>query len=234
MELKILEFVYEFIKEMNLIETFIQLFMALIFGGILGLERGWKKRPAGFRTYMLVCLGSSLVMMTNKFISDNYGTSDLGRMGAQVISGIGFLGAGTIIVTGRNQVKGLTTAAGLWAAACIGLAIGIGFYGGAIIGEILIILTMTVLHKMEERVMAVSKVMNVYIEFENLSDVSYFIEFLKLRNMKVTDMEIVNNENLSEKCIAAFMTVRFSHKQSHVQMAGLLQCVKGVRSLEEI
>jgi len=89
----------------------------MLLGGILGIERGRKYRPAGFRTYMLVCLGTTIVMLTNQYVYERYGGGDPVRMGAQVISGIGFLGAGTIIVTGHNQVKGLTTAAGLWAAA---------------------------------------------------------------------------------------------------------------------
>ena len=109
-----------------LLEATIKMALALICGGVLGIERGRKKRPAGFRTYMLVCLGATLVMMTNEHICHAYGTGDMARMGAQVVNGIGFLGAGTIITTGHNRVKGLTTAAGLWAAACIGLAIGSG------------------------------------------------------------------------------------------------------------
>ena len=97
-------------------------------GGIVGVEREKKGRPAGLRTYMLVCSGSALVMMTNQYLAVCYPQVDVSRMASQVISGIGFLGAGTIILTGKNQVRGLTTAAGLWAVACLGLAIGIGFY----------------------------------------------------------------------------------------------------------
>ena len=106
----------------------IRILFSLVIGGILGLERGLKNRPAGLRTYILVCMGSCIVMMTNQYVYQVYGTGDPVRMAAQVISGIGFLGAGTIIVTRRNQIKGLTTAAGLWASACIGLSIGIGLY----------------------------------------------------------------------------------------------------------
>ena len=120
-------YVPEVLKELNSISVTVRLMLSLVCGGILGVERGRKKRPAGFRTYMLVCMGAALVMITNQYIVEVYGGSDPARMGAQVISGIGFLGAGTIIVTGRNRVKGLTTAAGLWAAACVGLSLGIGF-----------------------------------------------------------------------------------------------------------
>ncbi len=124
--------------DFNCISITVRLALSLLCGGVLGFERERKGRAAGFRTYMLVCMGATLVMLTNQYIHDYTGTGDIARLGAQVISGIGFLGAGTIIVTGRNHIKGLTTAAGLWASACIGLAIGIGFYFGAIIGSFFI------------------------------------------------------------------------------------------------
>mgnify|MGYP001027887749 CR=1 FL=1 len=110
--------------------------LTLTIGGMIGLERGSKNQSAGFRTYMLVCLGAASVMMTNQYICDHFESGDPSRLGAQVISGIGFLGAGTIIVTKRNQVRGLTTAAGLWSSACLGLAVGIGFYEGAVAAKI--------------------------------------------------------------------------------------------------
>ena len=106
---------------------------ALLIGGILGMERGMKNRPAGLRTYMLVCVGSCLIMMTNQYIYQLTGVGDPVRLGAQVVSGIGFLGAGTIVVTRRSHIRGLTTAAGLWAAAGVGLALGIGFYEAALV-----------------------------------------------------------------------------------------------------
>ena len=113
------------LREVTYLAVVLRIFVAVIFGGIIGLERGMKNRPAGLRTYMLVCVGACLVMLTNQYIYQVFGTGDPVRMGAHVVSGIGFLGAGTIIVTRRSQIKGLTTAAGLWASACIGLALGI-------------------------------------------------------------------------------------------------------------
>ena len=119
--------------------TLLRLAVAMFCGGAIGLERGKKRRPAGFRTHMLVCIGATLAMLVSQYlsmmettfwaalVSPNAPKTDLSRLGAQVINGIGFLGAGTIIVTGRQEVKGLTTAAGLWASACMGLAIGAGF-----------------------------------------------------------------------------------------------------------
>ena len=113
-------------RELTAAGIWIRILAAVFFGGILGIERGMKNRPAGLRTYMLVCIGSCVVMLVNQYIYQVYHTGDPVRMGAQVISGIGFLGAGTIVVTPHNQIRGLTTAAGLWAVACVGLALGLG------------------------------------------------------------------------------------------------------------
>ena len=117
----------EGLREVTPIAILVRILAAVVIGGLIGLERGMKNRPAGLRTYMLVCVGACVVMLTNQYIFQTFSTGDPTRMAAQVISGIGFLGAGTIIVTRRSQIKGLTTAAGLWASAGVGLALGIGF-----------------------------------------------------------------------------------------------------------
>ncbi|MDF2543675.1 MAG: MgtC/SapB transporter [Herbinix sp.] len=224
----------EEILSLNIVTTIIRLVLALLCGGILGFERGRKKRPAGFRTYMLVCVGAALVMMTNEYICDKYNTGDPARMAAQVISGIGFLGAGTIIVTGHNRVKGLTTAAGLWAAACIGLAIGIGYYSGALIGCLLIFVAMAALHNVDERVMAATKVLNIYVEFERISNIGKFIEYIKERDMKVSDFEITRSNSVDDVGIAAFISLRLPKKQPHTTIMTILNAAEGVKFIEEV
>ena len=122
-----------YLKEPNTVSMLVRLTLAAFCGGLIGIGRVKKRRPAGFRTHTLVCLGAALTMIISQYLWARGQSTDLSRLGAQVINGIGFLGAGTIIVTGRQQIKGLTTAAGLWASACMGLAIGAGFYAGAIV-----------------------------------------------------------------------------------------------------
>ena len=178
-----------YLGEVNVFSTFIRLALAMICGGVLGMERGKKNRPAGFRTYMLVCVGATLVMLTNQYICKMYGTGDPARLGAQVISGIGFLGAGTIIVTGRNRVKGLTTAAGLWADACVGLAIGIGFYSGAIIGCTMILVVMSVLHRLDDRMTSNTKTLDMYMEFQKMSDLGVFLSKIKESGMRLATLK---------------------------------------------
>lgn len=131
----------------------LRLIIAFILGALVGYEREQASRPAGFRTHTLVCVGAALVILTSEYMLRSYRpdiTFDPTRMGAQVISGIGFLGAGTIIRTGAS-VRGLTTAASLWAVACIGLAAGSGFYGGAVIATVLAVIILTGLKKFEKR-----------------------------------------------------------------------------------
>lgn len=219
---------------LDLPNTFLRLGLALLCGGLLGYERGRKKRPAGFRTYMLVCLGSTLVMMTNEYICRTWDTGDPARMAAQVISGIGFLGAGTIIVTGRNRVKGLTTAAGLWAAACIGLAIGIGYYAGAVVGCAMMFLVMSVLHNVDERVGAVTPVLDIYVEFERLANVGAFIALLRERDMKVSELRVTRPETGEEQGVAAMMTLRLPRRQPHTALMDQLYGAEGVKFVEEV
>ena len=133
------------IRGVSMTALVIKILLSVFFGGLIGLERGQKHRAAGSRTYMIVCLGAAMTMILSQYenkllitvwkdISEAVGIkTDVSRFGAQVINGIGFLGAGTIILTGRQEIKGLTTAAGLWASACMGLAIGSGFYECAVL-----------------------------------------------------------------------------------------------------
>lgn len=173
--------------ELSFTTVIIRTLLAIIIGGVVGLERGMKNKAAGFRTYILVCVGSASVMMTNQFIFEHFGTGDPTRMGAQVISGIGFLGAGTILTTHRSQVRGLTTAAGLWTSACIGLAAGIGFYLGAITGGITVLLILTLLERVKGMIQNRSLVFECYIIFDSIESFNQL-----LKDSLTNDMQILN------------------------------------------
>lgn len=222
------------LKELNEVSVCVRLALSLLCGGILGVERGRKKRPAGFRTYMLVCMGATLVMLTNQYIAILYDGVDVARMGAQVVSGIGFLGAGTIIVTGRNRVKGLTTAAGLWAAACVGLALGVGFYMGALGGCLLIYIVMALLQGMDHWVMASTKVISLYLEFEQMSDVGAFIRFAKEQGFRVSDLELIQANKISDSGVGALCNLRLPKKKPHAEILQLLSGLERVRYVEEL
>ena len=138
------------------LEIGLRLLCAMILGLIIGIEREYTHRPAGMRTHILVALGSCAVMLTGHMIFAQYypygATPDPARLAAQVIAGVGFLGAGTILRDGVN-VKGLTTAASLWVVACLGLAVGAGYYVIALVGTVLVILTLTLFELLQDLLM---------------------------------------------------------------------------------
>lgn len=171
----------DYLRDFNIVTIIIRLVMAVLFGGLIGLERERHGRAAGLRTHILVCLGAAITTLIGQFdmVHVTGYTGDPMRIGAQVISGIGFLGVGTILSKGRFQVTGLTTAAGLWTTASIGLALGIGFYEGAVIGTLLAVLTMTLLSKFDAHVIERSKKFRVYIEIGDVTRINALIEKLE-------------------------------------------------------
>lgn len=215
-------------------EAVLKLTLALLCGGLLGLERGMKKRPAGFRTYMLVCLGSTLVVMTNMHMIELFQTGDPGRMGAQVVSGIGFLGAGTIITTRHNRVTGLTTAAGLWAVASIGLALGIGYYAGAIIGTVLIFFALSVMQITENQILTSSRHILMYVEFEKMVAIKHLLAVLKENGIRMMEFETEATTGEREAAMAAVITIRIPSKTVHAKLPSLLYSVDGITYVEEL
>ncbi|HKL79331.1 MAG TPA: MgtC/SapB family protein [Mobilitalea sp.] len=228
---------FDFSKDlMSINDTTIilRLVLAVVLGGSIGFERGRSGRPAGLRTHILVCLGSALAIMTNQYVFQVYGVADPTRMAAQVISGIGFLGAGTIIVTGRHQVKGLTTAAGLWATACMGLAIGIGFYKAAIVACVLIAFATVVLHRLDNYALSKSKVLDLYIEFNNSASITSVFEAMKALQVNIDAIEIVKPSYSTNANIAAIMTIRLKQKRVRMEIVAKICAIEGVEFAEEI
>ncbi len=211
----------------------VRLLLALVCGGLLGLERGKKKRPAGFRTHMLVCVGSALAMLTNQYMAEHYAGIDASRMAAQVISGIGFLGAGTIMVTGLQKIRGLTTAAGLWVVACIGLAFGTGFYSAGIIATILCYIINTVLHRVETRMETNARVIGIYVELEDVSYVGRLLEKLRELDINVSDFE-TGKARTSDKHIGVLLVVKLVRFVEHAEVIEQLKNVEGVSFVEEV
>lgn len=231
----IFRLVTEDMRGINIYTILLRVVLALVIGGVIGIERGRKNQPAGFRTYMLVCLGATLVMMTNQYIYISFSSSgDISRLGAQVISGIGFLGAGTILVTKKNQVRGLTTAAGLWTAACVGLAIGIGFYEGAIVVGIAIFLIMTFFHKVEGRFRSHSAVMSIYLNLISLEAVTGFVNYCREKEHKVSDMQISKDEEAEGQMIVLIASLKLKKGIPHVRVIEEVSKLEGVRYIEEL
>ena len=167
------------LKELNAWSVSLRVILSVILGGLIGLERGHHGRAAGLRTHILVCLGAALTTMIGIYSVSELGlTGDPLRVGAQVVSGIGFLGAGTIMVRNKDQVTGLTTAAGLWATAWIGLAIGIGFYIASVLAFLAVIGSVSFLVHLERSVKRRSAY-GFYVELVDASQVNPLYEEIK-------------------------------------------------------
>jgi len=221
------------VREVTYLAVALRIFTAVIIGGILGLERGMKNRPAGLRTYMLVCVGACIVMLTNQYIYQVFGSGDPVRMGAQVVSGIGFLGAGTIIVTRRNQIKGLTTAAGLWSAAGVGLALGVGFYEAAIAGTVAVFAVMTLLQRMDNRLHRRSRRLEAYIELSTIS-LGDFLRTMRDEGIDVSDVQREYEEENSDGVRAYIATLKGKKRQNHTELMEKVLSIPGVEFVEEL
>jgi putative Mg2+ transporter-C (MgtC) family protein len=175
------------------IDAFVKLGITTLLSGFIGYEREHSHRPAGFRTHILVAVGSALVMLTSVYIYDTQGmTGDVTRMSAQVLSGIGFLGAGTILREGFS-VKGLTTAASLWAVACIGIAVGAGFYAGAFVATVVIYLT---LNSLKRFIVRGSTGKLLFVEIKDVgAQIPDITKTIKQCGGKIHSMEVVYTES---------------------------------------
>jgi len=218
------------VTQLTPVTVIIKIFCALLCSGILGFQRTRKRRPAGVRTYMLVCLGATLTLMTSQFINVEIGHTDLSRLGAQVISGIGFLGAGTILFTGYKQIKGLTTAAGLWASACLGLAIGAGFIYGALITCAAIFFCMTVMGYVEHIYIMHAKSLHLYVLFSSVTGLEPFLNYLKEHNFTIEEFETLTRQESTQSVLFA---LTYKHKTTHEEIIHDMENCEQVILVEE-
>lgn len=219
--------------DINIVSVSLRLFLAFLFGGIIGLERGANRHPAGFRTYILVCVGAALAMMTNQFMLQTYGTGDPARLGAQVITGVGFLGVGTILITGKNKIKGLTTAAGLWSSACLGLSLGTGFYSGACIAALIIFISLALLPKIENYFYRKSRVIDLYIEVDTIESFRNIKQFIRTFDSNFYEAHLSQAPPVFPSSISFNISVRLPKGLTHKDAVEKLEQMDGVRLVEE-
>lgn len=231
-------------RGVDFISVAIRLTLALLLGGLLGLERVRKRRPAGIRTYMLVCIGAALTMILGQYqaqmlLTDWHNTAstitpDISRFSAQVINGIGFLGAGTVLVTGKKEVKGLTTAAGLWASACMGIAIGAGFYECVLLAFILIFLCNRVFPYIETAIVENARNVNIYVEFDSLDNVSQILSCIKSVDTQIYEVEIDRGRKEHYIHPNATIALRLNKRRTHAKLMLALSELKCIHTIEEI
>ena len=230
----------DYLREINTASVVLRLTLAMFCGGMIGLERARKRRPAGFRTYMLVCMGAALTILLSQYeyymLSSVWAAkageigirTDVSRFGAQVINGIGFLGAGTILVTGQQKVKGLTTAAGLWASACMGLAVGAGFYECVLLAFLLIFVVVHLLPAVELYIIENAKNMNMYVEFQSLDNVAEIISRIKAQDVTIYEVELDHGKQTQSQHPNAVFAIRMNRKGTHAKLLATVSELENV------
>ena len=200
------------VKEWNVTGICLRLALATFVGVIIGLDREYKNKGAGIKTHALVCIGAAMAMIVNEYVFREFPNmnTDITRLGAQVISGIGFLGVGTIMMNGRSEVKGLTTAAGLWACAGVGLAAGIGFAEGTLLAVIFILFIFRVLAPLDKKLHKNSKRIDLYMEFKDSESIRPFMESLRRQKVDLLEFDF-RKDKLGLHIPAAAMSLRLPH-----------------------
>ena len=223
------------LRDISLLTVALRMSLAVLCGGIIGAEREFKRRPAGFRTHILICLGACMTTLTSQYMALVLGYfTDLARLGAQVIAGVGFIGAGTIIVTKRQRVKGLTTAAGLWCSAIIGLALGGGFYEGALLTTVLIMLAELVFSKWEYKMLNSAPEVNLYIEYQGKGTLEQLLKLIHECEIRLLDLEITRKATSEEKTTCAIFVLRLSKKFSQTYILEQFSKIQGILLVEEM
>ncbi len=218
--------IYEVLKGFNAVAVVVRLLLTVVVGGIIGSERGRHGSAAGLRTHILVCLGSALTALTGFYLIYELGISgDPGRISAQVISGIGFLGAGMILVKNTTVITGLTTAAGMWATAAMGIAIGYGFYLGAFIGMLACVFTSTVLHKTERNRKRSS---SIYIEINDAKNAGKIVELVRAVTQQDAALEVVPLKSSISGNIGLYVAVAVADDDALCEMRERIENVDGV------
>ena len=223
------------VRDLTIGSVLLRMILAFVCGGIIGIEREFKRRPAGFRTHILICLGAAITTLTSQYLGlVMHYTTDLARLGAQVIAGIGFIGAGTIIVTRRQRVKGLTTAAGLWASAIIGLALGAGFYEGGLFTTVLILVAEILFSRLEFHILRNAPEVNFYVEYADSDALNRILRLYQDEGVKVQHMEITRSSGSDRHNACAIFSLRLHKRCPAAELLNKLNALEGLISVEEL
>lgn len=229
------EAIMEFLESPQDLAVAIRLVLATLFGSLVGWERVVKRHNAGIKTFALVSLGSAVATSLNIYLANLPGLSaDVSRIPAGVVSGIGFLGAGTILVTGRLQIKGLTTAASLWVTSCMGMAIGGGYVKIGIISFVLIMIANLVLVNLSNIVEESSKYISLYVEVNKDGGVKKLSKWIRENGYSISSMTKSKEKTLQSSDAALIVDIDFEKKTSHQEIISTLSNLDFVSYVEEI
>ncbi len=222
------------LADLTPVSIVLRLVLATVCGGIIGIERETKRHSAGFRTFTLVCLGSSLATIVNIYLWQLTGTADAGRISAGVVSGVGFLGVGTIIVTKKNMVRGLTTAAGLWATACLGIAFGAGLIWTSLLAFALIMITMGVLSNLSRYIRLHNKLITLYVEIEKETEIHSLYKYFDKKGYDLISMDKKKIKGSENKDFSLVLEVNLKAPLLHDDIINDITKLDGIQYVEEI
>lgn len=226
---------FDGLRDVTIWSVALRMTLAVLCGGVIGIEREYKRRPAGFRTHILICLGAAMTTLTSQYLYLVLGQyTDMARLGAQVVAGIGFIGAGTIIVTRRQRVKGLTTAAGLWAAAIIGLTLGGGFYEGGLFATLLILIAELFFSRVEYRMLKNAPEVNLYVEYSDNRTMDVLLQEFREHGLKILNMGIIHSKSNEQHNACAIFTLRLHKGLDVEQLQQEIQATAGVVAVREL
>ncbi len=228
--------IFDSFRDLTMTSIAVRMVLAVVCSGVVGMERAMKRRPAGFRTHILICLGAAMTTMTSQylFLVQGYFT-DIARLGAQVVAGISFIGAGTIMVTRQHRIKGLTTAAGLWASAIVGLALGAGFLEGGLIVTVLIIIAEAFFSKLEYYLLDTAPEISLLIEYDGKTTLDNLLLLYQKEDIKIQDMQVTRSARSKKHNASVIFSLCLNRKRSSA--AEILKAVsetEGVISVDEL
>lgn len=219
-------------QDYDYLSIFIRLIAAMIMGALVGYERAYKKSTAGLRTFSLVCVASSLTMIINEHLIHEYGTGDAARLAAQVISGIGFLGMGSIILTSRNQIRGLTTAATLWATAILGIAIGAGMIITSLVSFAVMMFITVILSPISKHLQKYNHIITIYLEVDRNTGIQQLISSFTEKGYEVIQLE--KHKNSLEEDLMLQLDLDLKGRYLHSDVISQLSQIESILYIEEV
>lgn len=225
--------IFDGLRNITFGTVLLRLLFAFFCGGAIGMERSYKNRPAGIRTHVLICIGGAMASMTGLYLYLNAGLStDISRIGASVVSGLGFIGAGTIIKTKDNTIKGLTTAAGLWASGIIGVALGSGYYEGGVAATALILLTESCFTGLSKRIPYTPE-FRLALRYRHKLALDQVLRYCKDKRLAITDLQVTGSADADAPVYDAVVSLRARGRLDVERLLAHIRSVPEILDVQE-
>lgn len=223
------------LRDFHVQSAAIRMLLAVVCGGLIGLERTYHRRPAGLRTHMLICLGASMTTMISQYLLLNmHFYTDMARIGAQVVAGIGFIGAGTIVVSRNKKVSGLTTAAGLWTCAIVGLTLGAGFYEGGLFVAGSVLLAEVIFSQLERLILRSSPEVKLQIHYVGKRAMDRMLQYFRENHIKIVSMQVLRPQETGARFPSTVLLLRLNKKIRRTEFLKNIRYLEGIISVEEL